>query len=31
MPTEFKTSGTDAHTFNLPGTYKFVCQAHPRR
>jgi plastocyanin len=27
--TDFKTSGTDEHTFNLPGTYDFVCQAHP--
>lgn len=27
--TEFKSSGTDEHTFNLPGVYEFVCQAHP--
>jgi plastocyanin len=29
VATDFKASGTDAHTFNLPGTYDFVCQAHP--
>ena len=24
-----RPAGTDEHTFNLPGTYDFVCQAHP--
>jgi plastocyanin len=26
---EFKSSGTDAHTFFLPGEYDFLCEAHP--
>jgi len=28
VATDFKSTGTDEHTFNLPGTYTFVCQAH---
>ncbi|MDA0182254.1 plastocyanin/azurin family copper-binding protein [Solirubrobacter phytolaccae] len=28
VATEFKASGTDEHTFNLPGEYTFICQAH---
>lgn len=26
---EFKNSGTDEHTFFLPGEYDFLCEAHP--
>lgn len=26
---DFKNSGTDAHTFFLPGEYDFLCEAHP--
>jgi plastocyanin len=25
----FKTSGQDSYTFTQPGTYSFICQAHP--
>jgi len=28
--TDFKASGTDEHTFNLPGEYTYVCEAHPQ-
>src|SRR3954452_15482963 len=29
VTTEFKSSGQDTYFFSQPGTYKFVCQAHP--